>query len=51
MVTRNYVEQGLDFLHPRVDTAGEKSGIVTFLPILAAYYLTRDGDQIAGSGK
>ncbi|MBB3238508.1 ABC transporter permease [Phyllobacterium endophyticum] len=25
--------------------------IVTFLPILGAYYLTRDGDQIAGSGK
>ncbi len=25
--------------------------IVTFLPILAAYYLTRDGDQIAGGGK
>ena len=25
--------------------------IVTFLPILAAYYLTRDGDQIAGAGK
>ncbi len=25
--------------------------IVTFLPILAAFYLTRDGDQIAGSGK
>ncbi len=25
--------------------------IVTFLPILAAYYLTRDGDQVAGSGK
>jgi putative spermidine/putrescine transport system permease protein len=25
--------------------------LVTFLPILAAYYLTRDGDQIAGSGK
>lgn len=24
---------------------------VTFLPILAAYYLTRDTDQIAGSGK
>lgn len=24
---------------------------VTALPILAAYYLTRDGDQIAGSGK
>jgi putative spermidine/putrescine transport system permease protein len=24
---------------------------VTLLPILAAYYLTRDGDQIAGSGK
>jgi putative spermidine/putrescine transport system permease protein len=24
---------------------------VTFLPILAAYYLTRDGDQIAGIGK
>ncbi|MFN7012388.1 ABC transporter permease [Rhizobium arsenicireducens] len=25
--------------------------IVTFLPILAAYYLTRDTDQISGSGK
>ncbi|OAP38325.1 spermidine/putrescine ABC transporter permease [Sinorhizobium glycinis] len=25
--------------------------IVTFLPILGAYYLTRDGDQIAGAGK
>jgi putative spermidine/putrescine transport system permease protein len=25
--------------------------IVTFLPILAAFYLTRDGDQIAGTGK
>ncbi|MBO3762094.1 ABC transporter permease [Ciceribacter sp. L1K22] len=25
--------------------------IVTFLPILGAYYLTRDTDQIAGSGK
>ncbi|MBB5275097.1 putative spermidine/putrescine transport system permease protein [Rhizobium rosettiformans] len=25
--------------------------IVTFLPILAAYYLTRDTDQIAGNGK
>ncbi|MCJ8510623.1 ABC transporter permease [Rhizobium lemnae] len=25
--------------------------IVTFLPILAAYYMTRDADQIAGSGK
>jgi putative spermidine/putrescine transport system permease protein len=25
--------------------------LVTFLPILAAYYLTRDGDQIAGGGK
>ena len=25
--------------------------LVTFLPILAAYYLTRDGDQIAGAGK
>ncbi|WP_435258516.1 ABC transporter permease [Thioclava sp. FR2] len=24
---------------------------VTFLPILAAYYLTRDGEHIAGSGK
>jgi putative spermidine/putrescine transport system permease protein len=24
---------------------------VTFLPILAAYYLTRDGDKISGSGK
>ncbi len=25
--------------------------LVTFLPILAAYYLTRDGHQISGSGK
>jgi putative spermidine/putrescine transport system permease protein len=25
--------------------------LVTLLPILAAYYFTRDGDQIAGSGK
>jgi putative spermidine/putrescine transport system permease protein len=25
--------------------------IVTFLPILAAYYLTRDGDHTAGAGK
>ncbi|WP_377298070.1 ABC transporter permease [Rhizobium sp. SGZ-381] len=25
--------------------------LVTFLPILAAYYLTRDTDEIAGSGK
>ena len=25
--------------------------IVTFLPILAAYYLTRDGDRVAGAGK
>jgi len=25
--------------------------LVTFLPILAAYYLTREGDQVAGSGK
>lgn len=25
--------------------------LLTFLPILAAYYLTRDGDQIAGGGK
>ena len=25
--------------------------LVTLLPILAAYYLTRDGDQIAGTGK
>ena len=25
--------------------------LVTFFPILAAYYLTRDGDQVAGSGK
>ena len=24
---------------------------VTFLPILAAYYLTRDGDSVAGQGK
>ncbi len=25
--------------------------IVTLLPILAAYYLTRDGDTVAGQGK
>jgi putative spermidine/putrescine transport system permease protein len=25
--------------------------LVTFLPILGAYYLTRDGDQVAGHGK
>lgn len=25
--------------------------LVTFLPILAAYYLTRDGDHVAGGGK
>jgi len=25
--------------------------VVTFVPILVAFYLTRDGDQIAGSGK
>lgn len=25
--------------------------LLTFLPILGAYYLTRDGDQIAGAGK
>jgi putative spermidine/putrescine transport system permease protein len=25
--------------------------LVTFLPILAAYYLTRDGDNVAGMGK
>ncbi|MFZ2099971.1 MAG: ABC transporter permease [Oricola sp.] len=25
--------------------------LVTFFPILAAYYLTRDGDRIAGAGK
>ena len=25
--------------------------LVTFLPILAAFYLTRDGDRVAGSGK
>ena len=25
--------------------------LVTFLPILAAYYLTRDGDQVSGMGK
>ena len=28
-----------------------KQKLVTFLPILGAFYLTRDGDQIAGSGK
>jgi putative spermidine/putrescine transport system permease protein len=25
--------------------------LVTFIPILLAYYLTRDGDAISGSGK
>jgi len=25
--------------------------LVTFLPILLAFYLTRDGDQVAGAGK
>jgi putative spermidine/putrescine transport system permease protein len=25
--------------------------LVTLIPIIAAYYLTRDGDQVAGSGK
>ena len=25
--------------------------LVTFLPILAAYYLTRDGDTVSGMGK
>jgi putative spermidine/putrescine transport system permease protein len=25
--------------------------LVTLLPVLAAYYLTRDGDQVAGQGK
>ena len=25
--------------------------VVTFLPILGAYYLTRDGESVAGSGK
>ena len=25
--------------------------LVTFLPVLAAFYLTRDGDQVAGGGK
>jgi putative spermidine/putrescine transport system permease protein len=25
--------------------------LVTFLPILAAYYLTRDGDNVSGMGK
>lgn len=28
MVARNFVETGPDLLHPRVDTAGERSGIV-----------------------
>ena len=28
MVTRNYVEYGMDWLHPRIDMAGEKTGIV-----------------------
>jgi 4-amino-4-deoxy-L-arabinose transferase-like glycosyltransferase len=28
MVTRNYVENGMDWLHPRIDMAGEKTGIV-----------------------
>jgi putative spermidine/putrescine transport system permease protein len=25
--------------------------LVTMLPILGAYYLTRDGESVAGSGK
>lgn len=28
MITRNYWEGGMDWLHPRIDMAGEKSGIV-----------------------
>ena len=28
MVTRNYVEFGMDWLHPRINMAGEKTGIV-----------------------
>ena len=28
MVTRNYVEQGMDWFYPRIDMAGEKTGIV-----------------------
>lgn len=43
MVTRNYVELGMDWLHPRIDMAGEKTGIVgaefpifNFLAVLLA---------------
>ena len=43
MTTRNYCEDGLDILHPRIDWAGEKTGIVgsefpffNFLTYLAA---------------
>jgi len=28
MITRNYAEMGMDWLHPRIDMAGEKPGIV-----------------------
>lgn len=36
---------------PVTNTVAMVVVIVTFLPILAAYYLTRDGDRTAGSGK
>ncbi|MCB0766613.1 MAG: glycosyltransferase family 39 protein, partial [Flavobacteriales bacterium] len=37
MVARNYAEQGLDLLHPRMDTAGELSGITGMeFPLLNA---------------
>lgn len=37
MVARNYHEQGIDLLHPRIDFAGEKSGITGMeFPLLNA---------------
>ena len=37
MVARNYHERGIDILHPRVDMAGEKSGITGMeFPLLSA---------------
>jgi hypothetical protein len=37
MTARNFHEHGLDLLHPRVDMAGEKSGITGMeVPLLAA---------------
>lgn len=36
---------------PVTDVVAMVVVMATFLPILGAYYLTRDGDQIAGAGK